>query len=317
MSKFMKKEKGSVLVIVALAIVVIMGFAALAIDVGVMLTAKNQLQSAVDAAALAGASGLVVSQTKATNRAITFAALNNCINQPVTITAQDVTFPTPNRVRVDATRLLNLYFARVLGMNTANITAAAVAEIATLGGTGDLKPWALPDLEWTLGDLVTLKAGELGAAGTSSGFFYPVDFPPVNRGTPVGGAQAYEENILYGAGDPVFVGDELLVEPGNMIGPTAHATNELISQDPNAHWGGESVDGSAYPGFSSPRIIKIPFYDPNLAPDSGRNTVIIVRLGAFFIEGFHGRNLEGRFIEITTSGTSGGPSFLQGVSLVM
>jgi hypothetical protein len=218
---------------------------------------------------------------------------------------------------VDATRLLNLYFARVLGMNTANITAAAVAEIASLGGTGDLKPWAIPDLEYTLGDPVTLKAGELGAPGTSSGFFYPVDFPPLNRGTPVGGAQAYGENILYGAQDEVFVGDELLVEPGNMIGPTAHATHELISQDPNAYWGGESVDGSAYPGFSSPRIIKIPFYDPNLAPDSGRNTIIIVRLGAFFIEGFRGRNLIGRFIEITTPGTSGGPSFLQGISLVM
>lgn len=306
MLRIIKNEKGNALVIVALAMIVIMGFSALAIDVGAMFTARNQLQAAVDAAALAGASGLLISQGEATNRAITFAGLNNCINQPVAITSADVTFPTPDRVQVQANRPLSLFFASVLGLNTANITAMAVAELGKVVSTGDLKPWAIPDLNYPLGVQVILKAGELGAPGTSSGFFYPVDFPPLNKGNPVTGAQAYLENIMYGASEPVEIGDILLVEPGNMVGPTAAGVNYLIGQDPGAYWNGTEVTGSAFPGFSSPRIIKVPFYDPNFPPASGKNTVTVIRLGAFFLEDIQGRNVIGRFIEITTSGTPGG-----------
>lgn len=52
------KNKGQVLVLVALSLVVFIGFAALAIDVGYFYHTKNQLQGAADAAALAGASQL-------------------------------------------------------------------------------------------------------------------------------------------------------------------------------------------------------------------------------------------------------------------
>ena len=317
MLKIIKREEGNVLVIIAFAMLVIMGFSAVGIDMGVMLTARNQLQSAVDAAALGGASGLIVSQAEATSRAITFAGLNTCINEPVTITAADVTFPTASRVMVQATRVLNLFFARVLGINSTNITVSAVAGLGILTGTGDLKPFAIPDLNYPLGVQVILKAGALGAPGTSAGFFYPVDFPPINRGTPITGAQAYNYNIINGSDGPIYIGDELLVEPGNMIGPTIHAIDYLMSLDPNASWNGTQVVASVYPGSSSPRIFKIPFYDPNFPPDSGRNTVIVIRLGAFFLEGTQGRDVIGRFISITTSGSwGGGPSSLMGVKLV-
>ena len=122
---------------------------------------------------------------------------------------------------------------------------------------------------------------------------------------------------MNGSIDPVYIGDELLVEPGNMVGPTIQGINYLISLDPNVYWDGTQTAGSAYPGFSSPRIIKVPFYDPNFPPDPGRDTVIVIRLGAFFLEGTQGRDVIGRFIEITTSGSwGGGPSSLMGVKLV-
>ena len=54
----LKSEKGVTLVYVALLLVVFLGMAALAVDVGYLMVSKNELQNAADAAALAGASYL-------------------------------------------------------------------------------------------------------------------------------------------------------------------------------------------------------------------------------------------------------------------
>jgi len=51
------RRRGAVAVMIVVASFVIVGFAALAIDVGVMYNAKADLQRAADSAALAGASG--------------------------------------------------------------------------------------------------------------------------------------------------------------------------------------------------------------------------------------------------------------------
>ena len=55
LKKIVKHEDGQVLVIVALLMVVLVGFAALLIDVGAMYLTKTNMQNAADAAALAGA----------------------------------------------------------------------------------------------------------------------------------------------------------------------------------------------------------------------------------------------------------------------
>lgn len=79
-TKILKNEKGVSLVLLALAVVVIFGFGALAIDIGHLYNVKNQLQVAADAAALAGAARLVgendLTQTNARNEAQRIAALN-------------------------------------------------------------------------------------------------------------------------------------------------------------------------------------------------------------------------------------------------
>ncbi len=50
-----RQPRGQALVTMAVALIALMGFGALAIDVGMMFLAKNELQNAADAAALAGA----------------------------------------------------------------------------------------------------------------------------------------------------------------------------------------------------------------------------------------------------------------------
>lgn len=54
-----RSQCGAVIVMVALLLVVFVGFAAMAIDIGRLLVVRNELQNAADAAALAGASNLV------------------------------------------------------------------------------------------------------------------------------------------------------------------------------------------------------------------------------------------------------------------
>lgn len=322
------RERGFTIVFTAAAMVVLLGMSALAIDGGVMFTAKNQLQNAVDAAALAGASGLILDQQEAVNRAITIAARNECIDQTVVLSAGDVSFPSPGRVQVSTQQTVNLFFARVLGMNTATIGAMAVAELNALSGTSDVKPWAVPFFDYVFGDPVLLKQGSIdgefdeydSTAETPNSWYNAVCFPPLNVGTPETGADVYRENITTGSQDQLHVGDRLQVETGNMVGPTQQGVTDLIALDPNAHWDSNlGVVDSAYPGSTSPRIIKIIFYDPALPPTAGRGYVDVVGFGAFFLEGTSGQRALGRFIQMLTSGTFGsgpGPSLLKGVRLI-
>jgi uncharacterized membrane protein len=59
MPKGRQWDRGSIVVLVAAGVVAIVGVTSLAIDVGYLYVVRNQLQNAVDAAALAGAQGLL------------------------------------------------------------------------------------------------------------------------------------------------------------------------------------------------------------------------------------------------------------------
>lgn len=317
--RWLRSERGNILVLAAVSMMAVVGMAALAIDVSYVLTARNQLQAGVDASALAGAAGLMTSRSEATRRAMDFAGRNQCIRQPVAVSAGDVTFPGSSRVRVQSTRQLPLFFAPVLGMANLNITADATAELGSITGANHLKPFAVPDFGFDLGERVLIKSGEIGAPGTNPSFFYPSDYPPVNRGDPIPGATEYENNIVNGCSGMVRIGDVLQIEPGNMVGPTKQGVDELMGMDPHAHWdaSSNSVVESGYDGFSSPRICIVPLYDPDLPPDSGRNTVTVTGLAVFFIEGMQGKDLYGRFMEMLTHGDWGsGNTYLYGIHLV-
>ncbi len=68
MKNFRKAESGQILVITALSMTVLLGFMAIAINVGLLFNARRKLQNAVDAAATSGAIDYMFngSQTSAT-----------------------------------------------------------------------------------------------------------------------------------------------------------------------------------------------------------------------------------------------------------
>ncbi|MBN2415493.1 hypothetical protein JXO52_06610 [bacterium] len=315
--KSLRQQKGNIMVMAVAAITGVMIFSSLAVDIGCILAARNQLQSAVDASALAGAIGLIDSELDAQTRAVRVGHSNAYLKQPVDVRLDEITFPVSNRVRVETRRPVPLFFAPIAGVDSVEITTEAEAEVGTIIGTRGLRPWALPDMGWPTGDPVVVKSGSIGAPATNPSFFYPVDFPPVNRGNPVTGASIYEFNIANGSDAYVEIGDIIQVEPGNMTGPTVAGVQSLINLDPYAYWNGTTVVNSHYPGKSSPRIITIPLYDPALAPESGKKTIEVKGLAAFFLVGMQGNDVIGIYMERVSHGTVGtGYSFLKGVRLV-
>ena len=312
-NKLINNQKGAVIVTTALTVVVIMGFAALAVDVGYLLTGRNQLQNAVDAAALSGASGLlgvaglVNDQSFAINNAVQVANLNMIMNNPLNINSGDVSFPNANAVSVNSIQTLNMFFARVLGINTMNVSASATASLLPLIGTRRIRPFAVPELAYQPGDIVTIKAGLNDAPYANPSFYYPVTFPPVGSGTPARGSDNFQKNITNGLEDMASIGDQLMIEPGTMAGPTIAGINQIMNSDPYASWNGSSITNSDFPGFSSPRIITLPMFDTSLPPEPGRSTVTISNFGAFFVHEMVGKDVLGVFMGITTTGQIGGP----------
>jgi hypothetical protein len=336
----LRNDRGAMLIAVALALVALFAFAVIAIDGAILMAAKTQLQAAADAAALAGASGLLKgSQDEAVTRAIDFAGYNKAVEEtktPVVITAEDVTFPESDVCRVRTHRTfatgdpIRTYFLRVIeGGATSDMTAVAAAQAFDVCGSKCIKPWAIPDkwddvngngvadpgeydpdvtgyqLPRDLGEQVVLKTGQPQDTAMP-GWYYPVRYPPIDKYPgvdPFSGADVYREWISECEPYLVEPGDRLRMEKGNMVGPTKQGMEELIAQDPGARWDSAAgtIVNSAF-GLS-PRIGLVPFFDPTIALGSGDKVVTVVKLGAFFIEAVTGNgDVAGRFVEITTGG---------------
>jgi len=84
-----KRRRGAVLAMVLVALIVLLGCAALSIDVGLAILAKQQLQTAADAAALAGITTLQSSldDSLASQAAVTTAAANTILGKALTLDA--------------------------------------------------------------------------------------------------------------------------------------------------------------------------------------------------------------------------------------
>src|SRR5436305_4514875 len=108
MRKPMKNTRrdGAVLPLVAICLVALLGFVALAVDVGMMAVARTQAQSAADVAALAGArtlDGKSANNNKAAAEAEAVEAATSNYILAAQITSAQVTTATAGVYRYDAT----------------------------------------------------------------------------------------------------------------------------------------------------------------------------------------------------------------------
>jgi hypothetical protein len=158
-----RDEAGFSLVFVSIGLLGFLGVSMLAIDVGMLMTARNQAQNSADAAALAGATALAFDNWEdrsatgpAVLSAIEVGQANHVMGGQVSVTAADVEFPNDpdgeaNRVRVkvwrDSSRgnPVSTLIAQYFGISTANISAVATAEAANANSMTCVKPFTIPD----------------------------------------------------------------------------------------------------------------------------------------------------------------------------
>ena len=158
----MRGEQGATLVLVALVLVGLLGMAALAIDIGMLFTARTESQRTADSAALAGAGEYIEqyflsssnSDDAIRQEAKDYAAPNVVRNESTTVLDEDIEIlHGEKKVRVwirntaERANAVPTWFARVLGIEEADVATMAAAKVTGASGGDCLLPVALPD-EW-------------------------------------------------------------------------------------------------------------------------------------------------------------------------
>lgn len=148
-----RDERGGTLALVAVTMVVLLGMAALAVDLSMGYATRAEAQRVADAAALAGGSAFMdfpqgIASQPALERAYEYAVNQSLRGEPVDSSEVTVQIDVNERlVRVWIQRLgVPTWFARVIGFDDIDIAAVAAAKAMLAGKARCLKPIALPDL---------------------------------------------------------------------------------------------------------------------------------------------------------------------------
>ena len=129
-----RSERGSISILVALSLTVLFGFSAMAVDYGMLASGKQQMQNAVDAAALAAATDLGSGNwTQVTETAKEYCRLNG-FDPDLDNISMEIN-PGWKRVTVTLHQDSAMGFSSVLsGVNVRTISASATAEAVSIFG---------------------------------------------------------------------------------------------------------------------------------------------------------------------------------------
>lgn len=239
-------EKGITLFMTAAGLVALLGFIALAVDMGMLYTARADCQKIADAAALAGAKEaffytptdpVAAARTAAISAArsnYTPANSNDNRLQPANVVVNTAERTVQVTVTRTATNLnpVPTYFARILGIDAVDVVAMATAEVYRPAAGGPpfgskcIKPWLLPDRydfgsglemidESDRGKYFNIKQGD-SALSTAPGQYLIANLPQGSTpplcpscGDPSGaanGADLYRQNISCCNRNPIYCG---------------------------------------------------------------------------------------------------------------
>jgi hypothetical protein len=218
-----KGERGQVLVIAALFMVALLGFAALVIDTGRATVERRRLQNTVDAAAHAAIMVLPDNPSTASTAAHSWATKNG-MSGALTSVSFSQTSVANDTVTVNGSRSVNYGFARVLGLNSGTITATARARVFSVTGANGLMPFGLVDLNgsspgfgYTFNQTVTLREEPGSFMEPGNYGFLALDGM---------GASTLQATLAQGGSNTFYrVGDPVGTHPGQMAGPGIQGLN--------------------------------------------------------------------------------------------
>jgi len=173
------RDQGVSILIIAVSMIFVLGMAGLGIDLASLYVARSQAQRAADAAALAGANALASPTNSCVNssggslspdcmllakqHAKAVGDLNLVAGVSPNIPLGDITFLSESasdpRIQVVVARdtahgdPMPTFFVKIFGIDTANVSATAVAEAYSPNGLGPqigstcVKPWLIPNCD--------------------------------------------------------------------------------------------------------------------------------------------------------------------------
>ncbi len=253
------RERGQTLILGVLFMSVLLGFVAMAVDIGLFYEDRRHLQNSADAAALAGTQELPANPPAAEQKARDW-AINNGIDTSQISDVQIRSRLVPNdTVYVKLNKQFSWIFGRVLGMTTSAVSAQAAATVGSLGPSNEMMPWALLETDTNCldanGDAIfeatcTVKVG----AGSSAinGWYGALDYDGIG-----GGSSEYQSNIIDGTVDTTYCADVSSPTPcpgtvmvddldGNKVGGTASGLTTRLAAEPTRGCG----DGSGIDEFN-------------------------------------------------------------------
>ncbi|MBU7008227.1 pilus assembly protein TadG-related protein [Phosphitispora fastidiosa] len=294
-------ENGNVVVISAIIFTVLLGFVALAVDGGLLYLEFTRVARGADAAALAGAQELP-DTVKAAARVSEYLQKNSInANEPDNLV---IAFSPNNReITVKIQKPVQLHFAKVLGLDRANVDGAAAAQISPVSKISGLIPLGIDE------SLLPLEHGHqyiIKVGNPSTGWTGIMEYPGQS------GKDDYKEAALNGYDGLVAINDIVGKAPGNATGPTIEGIQTRIDQIIES-WSDYNPD--------SPRIVLIPVYrNLGVLPNEG---VQIVGFASVFLEKVVGHGLENdvyvRYVNYTVSGETDDSitgSYLNSVKLI-
>ncbi|HEY9899484.1 MAG TPA: pilus assembly protein TadG-related protein [Pantanalinema sp.] len=289
-------ERGATLVTTAIFATGLVVVAGLVADTGAMMYERTRMQVACDAAALAGAKGLLNGRTYAVQQAKAVAAKNG-----YQLADAGITIHQGSRMSVAMQNPSKSVVARVVeamqgsgdpgAAKDLSVGAKATADLHCVEQTAGPRPFGIPECDFVPGAEYVLKQGP---SNQIKGNFQALGID----GT---GATIYRQSILNGVRRTLRVEDMVQTEPGNMAGPTVTAINQLLGNDQTSY-------AAAVKGARTPRVITVPllYWDQYLS-SMGRSNVVVKGFARFYITYTTSRSeVYGRFIDrIDTNAAKG------------
>ena len=134
-----KSKRGQAMILTLVFMTVILGMAAVVVDVGAWYRAHRQMQNNADAAALAGATALPESTGQAASLALTYATRNGggVMGSDITFSSKEV---ANDQIQVTARKAVPGVFAKLFGLDSVTVRAHATA----LAAPPAQPKWAAP-----------------------------------------------------------------------------------------------------------------------------------------------------------------------------
>ncbi|NBG87949.1 TadE/TadG family type IV pilus assembly protein [Isachenkonia alkalipeptolytica] len=280
----MKKldNKGSAAILLSIFMVVLLGFTALVVDIGMVYAERTKLSNAIDSAVLAATLELPNHPEEAKAVALEYLEKNNVDTEDTEIIIGE----DHRSIEITGLKEVKHFFAPVLGILSSDTGAATKAVIGPASSVSEgVRPFAVEKFPFEYGDEVILKAG--------AGDGYHGNYGAAALGGT--GASRFKDNSLFGYEGTISVGDFIDTEPGNMAGATSAIRNYI------------NEESSSFDNFErdSKRLWTIPLVD-DVEPE-GRDELLVVGFGQFYVEdvanaGGH-TEITGRFVEFVTNAT--------------